>query len=399
VSPSSRLRRVYLLSFVESFAGVLLQRGLYFYTHDELGFGESQNLWLALASGIAYVIGAMSSHRVALRISERWLLMATLIGPLVLHTLLTQNQSTLLLIATFPLIGMLQGFKWPVVESYLSAGLPPRELVRTLARFNVVWASSVPIGLVAAGQLIGTAYPGALFAAAAASNVLSVATAWPLPRRPEHLPDEHPERPNENELRRLGKLLGSARWCMLSSYALMFLLAPLMPTLFAELGLDVGVATAAAGLLDVARLACFAWLGRQLAWRGRTWPHVAAILALPIGFALVLLGNTLSWVIAGEALFGLAAGFVYTAALYYAQLVKNASVDAGGAHEGLIGLGFALGPLAGLAGSFATRWMQNHSLATLACTAPFVLAFGVLSLRPLLTSSSRVPPPVPNSNA
>lgn len=380
---SNRLRRVYLLSFVESFAGVLLQRGLYFYTHDVLGFDETKNLWLALASGVAYVVGAVSSHRVAERISERSLLLTTLAGPLALHLLLTRDQSAWLLVLTFPLIGMFQGFKWPVIESFLSAGHSPGDLVRTLARFNVVWASSVPIGLVAAGQLIGATYAGALFAAAAASNVLSIALSLPLPKSPQHLPEAHPERPRETELKRLSGLLISARWCMLSSYALMFLLAPIMPTLFAALGLGVGGATAAAGLLDVARLVCFAWLGQKLAWRGRTWPHVAAVLALPIGFALVLLGHTLVWVVLGEALFGIAAGFVYTAALYYAQLVKNASVDAGGAHEGLIGLGFALGPLAGLAGSLASQFIANHSLAILACTAPFVLAFAALSLRPL----------------
>ncbi|HYP90435.1 MAG TPA: hypothetical protein VEQ59_19820, partial [Polyangiaceae bacterium] len=35
----------------------------------------------------------------------------------------------------------------------------------------------------------------------------------------------------------------------------------------------------------------------------------------------------------------------------YAQVVQNASVDAGGAHEALIGLGYALGPGAGLIGT------------------------------------------------
>ena len=55
--------------------------------------------------------------------------------------------------------------------------------------------------------------------------------------------------------------------------------------------------------------------------------------------------------VTGELLFGTAAGFLYTAALYYAQVVQNASVDAGGAHEALIGVGYALGPGAGLVGT------------------------------------------------
>ncbi|HET9932693.1 MAG TPA: hypothetical protein VFQ35_18445, partial [Polyangiaceae bacterium] len=175
-----RLQRIFLLTFVESFSGVLLQRGLYFYTHDVLGFDRSKNLWLALLSGVAYVIGAVASHPVSKRSGERRLLMVTLGGALSMHLLLMQNPAPWALMTAFPAVALFQGFKWPVIESFLSAGLGPKDLVRTLGRFNVVWAASVPIGLVMAGQLIGASYPGALFAAAAASNALSIAVAIPL---------------------------------------------------------------------------------------------------------------------------------------------------------------------------------------------------------------------------
>jgi len=383
---SDRLKRIFWLTFVESFATVLLQRGLYFYTHDALGFDDTKNLWLALASGVAYIVGAVSSHRVSERAGERRVLLGSIASLLTLHLVLTQSQSVWLLIAAFPLIGLLQGIKWPVIESFLSAGLVPQELVRTLGRYNVTWALSVPMGLIAAGQLIGGTFPGALFAAAAGFNALAIAIALPLPKRPEHLPEAHPERPSEGELTRMTLLLTSARWCMLLSYTLLFLLAPLLPAVFATLGVDVANATAAAGLLDVARLVCFAWLGAQFGWRGRALPHLAAIAVLPIGFLLVLFGKTLLWVLLGEALFGLCAGFVYTAALYYALLLKNASVDAGGAHEGLIGLGFALGPLAGLAGALGERVLV-HTLSVLGSVAPLILGFSYLALRPLLAKA------------
>jgi MFS family permease len=386
-TPNDRLKRVLWLAFVESFATVLLQRGLYFYTHDALGFDDTKNLWLALASGVAYIVGAVSSHRVSERLGERRLLLGSVAGLLTLHLLLTQSRSLWLLLGAFPAIGLLQGIKWPVIESFLSAGLTPQELVRTLGRYNVTWALSVPIGLVAAGQLITGAFPGALFAAAAGFNALAIALALPLPERPEHLPDVHPARPSEDELSRMPLLLSSARWCMLLSYALLFLLAPLMPAVFAALGVEVGKATTAAGLLDIARLVCFAWLGAQVGWRGRALPHVAAIVALPIGFLLVLFGKTLLWVLLGEALFGLAAGFVYMAALYYALLLKNASVDAGGAHEGLIGLGFALGPLAGLAGTFGEGLFGGHVQSVLVSVAPLILGFSFLALRPLFAKA------------
>src|SRR5690606_38891965 len=53
----------------------------------------------------------------------------------------------------------------------------------------------------------------------------------------------------------------------------------------------------------------------------------------------------------GLALFGAAQGVVYYAALYYAMTVGAAAVEAGGTHEGLIGVGYAVGPLTALAGA------------------------------------------------
>ena len=74
------------------------------------------------------------------------------------------------------------------------------------------------------------------------------------------------------------------------------------------------------------------------------------MVCLPAGFVLVLVGGNLPLVLVGEALFGWALGVIYYAALYYAMVVKNASVEAGGGHEMLIGSGFVLGPAAGLIG-------------------------------------------------
>ena len=131
----------------------------------------------------------------------------------------------------------------------------------------------------------------------------------------------------------------------------------------------------------------FVWSG----WHGRKLPILLAIAALPVGFALVLLGPGIASVIVGEVLFGAAAGFLYTAALYYAQVVQNASVDAGGAHEALIGLGYALGPGAGLigttlaqgAGPCSAAYTQGMSIATL----PLVVVCSCAALWQLLRRS------------
>ncbi len=380
--------RLLAVTFTESLATILLQRGLYFYTATVLGFDDTENLWLAFVQGLTYAAGALSSHPATARLGERrtaLLALALLAG---LHALLALNSSTLAVMLTFPLIGMLQGIKWPIVESFASGGRGPRELLRLVGRYNVTWALAVPLALALSGWLIDRGARAALFALPAGLNVLALFFVLEWPARPPRLEQNHPERPDERALERYGSLVSSARWTMVGSYTLLFLLAPLMPSLLARHGLEVGHSTLAAALLDVMRLCAFAVLGYATAWQGRSLPLAITGGALPLGFFMVLLGPNLASVLVGEVLFGAAAGVAYYASLYYALLVKNASVDAGGAHEGLIGLGFALGPLAGLAGQ-ALTFEGTGTSATSTAILPIAVLCLVGAFRPLWSLRAR----------
>ena len=50
--------RILINAFIASFAAVLLQRGIYFFTNDVLGFSQAQNLWFALLFGVAPALKA-----------------------------------------------------------------------------------------------------------------------------------------------------------------------------------------------------------------------------------------------------------------------------------------------------------------------------------------------------
>jgi hypothetical protein len=376
--------RLLLVTFLESFGTVLLERGIYFFTADRLRYSELENLWLALSFGVAYVAGALASYRLTVRWKERSVLLGALAALLVLHVVLSRDPHSRSVPFLFPLIGLLQGLKWPPIESFISAGRSPAELVRRLGQFNVSWALSVPAALVAAGPIIASGRPELFFESAALLNVIALVLCLPLPPRPAHFEDDHPARPHARDLARAARLLVSARWSMLSSYTLLFLLAPLMPESLRRLDLEVTTATAWVALLDVARVVCFGLSGLYTAWRGRSALLVVSAVTLPFAFALVLGAPNLPLFALGEILFGLASGFCYSAALYYALLVKNAAVDAGGAHEGLIGLGFALGPLAGLAGSALQSGALGRTEATLVAVLPLALGCLTLALKPLL---------------
>lgn len=363
--------------FISSFSGTLLQRGGYFYTHQVLGFTQAQNLWLALLIGVIYVVGASASHPLSERLGERRTLRGILGVLVFVHLGLAFVTSPALLVAALAFIGLLQGAMWPIFESYMSAGETPRNLGRVLSRYNISWALSVPLSLALSGYIIASGAPRLLFVTAAALFALVALGGRVFPEEPAHLAADHAERPDAALLTHYRALLRAARVAMLLSYALMYVLAPMMPDIMRGVGLDTASAARAASLLDVARFACFVGLFVFSRWHGRQLPIVLSIAALPIGFALVLFGSNIPLVIAGEVLFGAAAGLLYTAALYYAQVVQNASVDAGGAHEALIGVGYALGPIAGLVGTALAQgagpgspgYVQGMSVATLPLVA------------------------------
>jgi hypothetical protein len=265
---------------------------------------------------------------------------------------------------------VIQGMKWPVVESYVSAGRSPKQLLPLLSRYNVTWATAGFVAIGVTGLIVGTGIPSLFFWLPATLNVGAIAFALRLPAQPLHLDHSHPERPAESELQSMRALLGSARWSMTGSYALLYVLAPLMPSLLAQLALPVTLATPVASILDAVRVVTFGALGAVAGWHGKRAPMWLTLAALPCGFLLILLGNSLPLVIAGEVVFGIAAGFAYTSALYYALVSENASVDAGGAHESLIGIGIGLGPLSGLAGQLLVG--QRLPFAAGAGLQPFV---------------------------
>jgi len=339
-----------MLTFLESVAATLIQRGLYFYTHEHLGITESGNLWIAFGFGATYILGAVKSHALTLRFGEKRLLLGSLLALMVLHSLLALFPAAWLLVAGVLATAAIQGMKWPVVESYVSAGKAPKQLLPLLGRYNVTWATAGFVAIGATGAIVGQGFPALFFWCPALLNLGSILLALKLPQKPLHLEHAHPERPAEAELLRLRALLGSARWSMIGSYALLYVLAPLMPSLLAALALRVTLATPVASVLDAVRVLTFGALGALSGWHGKRAPLWAAVLALPSSFLLILLGKSLVLVIAGEVLFGMAAGFAYTASLYYALVAENASVDAGGAHEGLIGIGIGIGPLSGIVG-------------------------------------------------
>ncbi|MEI7901808.1 MAG: hypothetical protein WCK89_16260 [bacterium] len=340
---SSTQRHALQLTFVESFVTILIERGVYFYTCHTLGFSDRDNLLLALAFGLVYAATAVVSHWCTKWWGERNLLWLTLFSQLVVTLAMAALPSAGVVVAGTILLGGLYGLKWPVLESYMLAGDTPSRAVSTVGRFSMSWSIAIPLALAAAGPLIGAGRIW-LFLAAVAAGLPSFFVVWHLPPRPLHLPHDHPEHLPPPTAARWRRLLVASRVLMFTGYAQLWVLAALLPGIYVHLSLPVSFAAGLSGMVDLMRFAAFTLFGIWIGWHDRRWPVAAVLIGQPLGFALVCLGGSLAWVLLGELIFGLSLGLTYYAALYYAMTLKRGAVEAGGGHEGLVGLGFAVGP-------------------------------------------------------
>lgn len=372
------------LTFVQSFATVLLERGLYFYTDEILDFSEAENLGLAVVFGGFYAVGAMVSHRVTRSRGERPALQAVVTGLALLNLTVALMPSMVTVWAGFAGIALLIGIKWPIIESYVTAGATPDRTLQVIGRFNMAWSSAMPLGLAVTGLMIEWLSPTSFIFLAALIYLGTLPLLLKLPWVPRHLDYDHPERPDAFRLRRYRALLVAARWSMVASCAMIFLLVPLMPSLFDRLGHGVLWSPALSSVVDFCRFLSFVVLGAWTFWRGRSLPLAVSAFGIPAGFLMVLFAQSTSVAIAGQIVFGFCAGQVYFAALYHAMVLENASVEAGGHHEAFIGAGFALGPVVGLAGIGLQRVTGDPIAGMLLAVVPLVLVCLAASLWPLI---------------
>jgi MFS family permease len=379
----TRRLRLQIFTLIENFSSALIGLGAFFYAKEKLGFTDGQNLAMGLAVGVSFVTGAILSHPLSARIGERRQLFAVLGLTLATHVTMGLFGSAWVLVCGAVLLNSLNGLKWPVLESYVTAGLTPEQTNRELAWFNPFWSGMQPVAMFLIGPIISAWSPG-LFFLAACINTMTLLLITGLEREPVHLPEDHPERPDENAMARLRTLLISSRWSLVLAFMLLAALNPLLPGIFQRMGFTVGKATALASVGLWARFVAFVVMGWWTDWHNRSWPLTAALLLSPIGFVMVLAEHDVASVLAGLVVFGVTMGVAYYAALYYAMVVKNASVDAGGHHEAIIGCGFLLGPVAALAGRWGGESIGGSLAQTVVGIGPVVACFVAAGVWPLL---------------
>ncbi|MGA1044551.1 MAG: hypothetical protein ACO3ZY_05035 [Phycisphaerales bacterium] len=342
------------ISFLASFGTGMVWNGLAFITRESYGFGELENLLLAVFNGAVYVGAAFAAgpltRAIERRLSPRSLTIALLAVQAACCPLPLFFESAWPIWPVAGLLSAASAVQWPLVESYLAAGRHGAAMRRTIGWWNVTWMVAVTLAMVAMGPMLSAGHAEWNLAGLAVLFAIAAAIAFALPSAPaahaeaESLGHTTPEYP---------RLLASCRVLLPLSYVLVGAISPLMPYLLDGLETPLSLQTPITSLWLVARVALVIVLWRTHFWHGRWSTLLAAGVLMVGGFGAMVLAESLWTMGSGLVAFGLGQGIVYYAALYYAMAVGRAGVDAGGTHEALIGLGYGVGPAVAAIGSMA----------------------------------------------
>lgn len=346
------IRGIMALTLLNSLATGVLWNGLGFITHTKYDYSAPQTYTLYIITGAMYAISALASGRIIRRfegrMNARRVLMFLFLTQMIVAPLVYVGSSSVGLIVIAVVTSVTGAFLWPIVESYVAAGKSAHETRRAIGQWCIVWMTSVALALFLMAPLqsgIDWLDPRLALFAILPMSALSIVCLRFVPEQPAH---HHA--PADDAPRGYSTLLQSARILLPASYLLVGALSPLMPYLLDRLHLEPTSETPLTAVWLSTRVVIVALMTRIHFWHGRWTTLLTGALLLAGGFAMVVTMPSVTFIVIGLAIFGAGHGIIYYAALYYALRVGSAQIDAAGTHEALIGLGYIIGPLAGLCG-------------------------------------------------
>lgn len=390
----SPIPHVLAVTFLLSIGTGALTHGLGFIAENAAEFTRTSLFGLGVTFGIAYVLSSRLTGPVMRKLErgrrgklspKAMLALITLLGalvscvPLGFVALDARPGAGLWIVAGG--YGLLTGIMWPLIEWNLAGGRRERALRSAAGQFNIVWTLAVVIAFWLIGPTLER-QPLTAFAGIAVVHLIAIGLMLPFPSKPpKHIAEATEEIPQNAQ-----GLLTAARTLLPVSYTLAGVLGPFFPIAMQRMGIDLFWQTFIVSVWMTTRIPTMVVLERWHGWHGRAWPLALGGLCVGLGFAgcilIPSLGDAPSAVpllVLALAVFGAGKGLVYTAAIYYAMEVGQGEVDSGATHEALIGVGYTLGPGAGLIASIlvTTGVLPESAFATTLLGVAIIGSFGL----------------------
>jgi MFS family permease len=337
-----------------SIASNFMMLGMYFYMHARFGWGAKENLILSTVQGALYIAGALLASPISQRIGRRKMMAALnilLAGSAIFGLFATSSAQIAAILLAY---SFLVSINWPALESLVSAGADSHSMSRRIGIYNLTWAGTGALTIAICGTVIVKWRAGVFVIPALAhfcmAALMFIREVDPVGTGPHVAPE-----PELIPMRTLAMRL--SRVALPATYAAIYALGALMPTLPAITAFSIEYRTLLASLWMITRFLTFIFLGATIWWHTRPRIMWLASLILPLAF----LGSTIAvsefsnipasadaWFLIGwQILFGISVGLIYSGSLYFGMVLSDGSTEHGGYHEALIGLGSVLGPGSG----------------------------------------------------
>jgi len=343
----------FTLEGLSSFATAFYSYYLYFFTRDEFGFDNKDNLAFAALNGLIYTISAWQAGRFAQRRGYFTALKVGFILMIVAWAGGSQCHSALGVILATALLNVGMCFLWPTIEALVSEGGDAITLPRAVGTYNLVWASTNALALftggtlvesfgfktifylplaLCVGQLVATLWLEKLVTDATAKSV-SVTVLPPDPHRPSPT--------KTRAFLRMAWLANPVAYIAINTFI------PELPGVAAHFHLSPMFAGFTCSLWGFVRFGTFLTLWLWTGWHYRFRWLVTAFALLILSFASILTVPSLMVLIGAQIFFGGAIGLIYYSSLFYSMDAGDTKGEHGGIHEAAIGIGNCIGPATG----------------------------------------------------
>ncbi len=369
---------------VNSVAVILFVYGVVFWTPLHAGFTDADNLVMASAGGLAYIIASARAGKLADRFGPTRMMgvgYLTATVALGLGWMIPWKIGPILVMAVY---NAALGLTWPSIQSLMIRAPSRLDMPARTSLYSISWAPANIIGYVLAALVVGRLIQSpAVFLIPAAIHLaqfLRIATRPAPPMAAGDGGSVHETSHAGSDLP-LRVRLRFMREGWLSNAVLCGLVAAffaLAPRLARHLHMDNAATILLLTTFMVVRAASFGILGKWTGWHYKPRWLYAAMAAGPAGVAAVFFIPHPAALVAGLVLFGLSTGLTYSASIYYSHSVGEGQAKHGGFHEAILGIGGFVAPLIAAGGSLLGErmggWERAPEIALIAASSAALLA-------------------------
>jgi len=310
-----------------------------------MGIGASYgDLGAIGATGsVAYSLSCFASGSLADRVGYRRLMTLASLGMVLVFCSYLAVERIWHLYAIALAGGVFHSGFWPPLQAWLGRRRDRRSLLRAVGRFNVSWSLGFLVGPAVAGALYARDSSYVFYVGAVVTGVLLLGLLLARLSEPTTV-DAAAETATLAASRRFLPVAWVANFAT-------FFANGTVRSLFPKYATDLGVAPEPLGwllaLIGLAQAVAFLLVSRTERWQFRLGPLAAAQLLAAAGLWTLALGATPELFAVGLLLQGTLVAATFTSSIFYSLHAEGPGGRRTGIHEGIVGSGFLVGPLAG----------------------------------------------------